>query len=31
MKEVVLYILGGIGALVVLCILLAGKYADRGY
>lgn len=31
MKEAVLFILGGFGAIIVLCILLAGKYADRGY
>lgn len=31
MKEAVLYILGGFGATIVLCILLASKYADRGY
>lgn len=31
MKEAVLFILGGLGALIVLCILLAGRYTDRGY
>lgn len=31
MKDFILYILGGLGAIILLCILLAGKYADRGY
>lgn len=31
MKDFILYILGGLGAIIVLCILIAGKYADRGY
>jgi hypothetical protein len=31
MKELVLWVLGSIGVMVVVCILLAGKFADRGY